>query len=206
MGNTRDPTVCILYAPPADGEDASATFAARASGLLEDAGIRVSGVGPLTVPRDGGVGRPLPWTDVEGERVSVGGGGASSRLVVFLISCSADGSVERSVRKVMRKLPKSGEATTRGSSSACADVSLAGAAVDDEYAVALLGHARCENSANQMADTIFGTGRRFEKALGTSGLFAGSPFVSRLEAQVELCGPEKEFDPWVMGLTGSMRN
>jgi hypothetical protein len=70
------------------------------------------------------------------------------------------------------------------------------------YALAALGHARCENSANQMADTIFGTGRRFDKALSGSGFFqnasgASSCTVPRLETQVELCGPETEFDPWL---------
>jgi hypothetical protein len=51
-----------------------------------------------------------------------------------------------------------------------------------------------------MGDTIFGTGRRFEKALAGSSIFETLPYVPRLETQTELCGPEDEFDPWVMSL------
>jgi hypothetical protein len=66
------------------------------------------------------------------------------------------------------------------------------------YAVVLLGHARCENSASQMGDVIFGAGRRFEKSLSCSSRFQCT--TSRLETQVELGDPIHDFDPWIMDL------
>ncbi len=64
-------------------------------------------------------------------------------------------------------------------------------------AVALLGHARCENSAQQMKDTIFNGGRKFGKQM--QEYFKDSQFPDRLEIQAELDGPEMSggFDEWV---------
>lgn len=126
----------------------------------------------------------LPWRTQDDDGIQPN----AKTLTIFLISCSADGSVNRQVRKIMRKIPKTGTAdgvATNGNSH--------------YYAIAALGHARCENSANQMADTIFSTARRFDKLL--SGLYVS--LSSRLETQVELIGPDEEFDPWVRSLLQS---
>ena len=126
----------------------------------------------------------LPWRTQDDDGIQPN----AKTLTIFLISCSADGSVNRQVRKVMRKIPKTGTAdgvATKGDSH--------------YYAIAALGHARCENSANQMADTIFSTARRFDKLL--SGLYVS--LSSRLETQVELMGPDEEFDPWVRSVLQS---
>ena len=61
-----------------------------------------------------------------------------------------------------------------------------------------------ENSANQMSDTIFATARRFDKLMSSSGLFDTSLTWNRLETQVELSGPEVDFDPWLKSLIQSM--
>jgi len=82
---------------------------------------------------------------------------------VVVIACSADGSIHRSVRKFMRK---NSDFSVRG--------------------VALLGHARCETSAKQMEDTVYGGGNRFANK---------AAYV--VKTQVELEGPEAKFDPWI---------
>ncbi|CAJ1950628.1 unnamed protein product [Cylindrotheca closterium] len=109
-------------------------------------------------------------------------------LLVLLMSCSADGSIHRLLRKATKRLTQQDSNDGSSSSRIIQSVPLA---------VVLLGHARCDNSAKQMKDTIFGSGRRIEKALLNTN---NSPFASiqqdRLETQVELVGPEVDFDPW----------
>ena len=201
--NTNSLAVCIFHAPPPDGEDASATFAERATEIIKEtaAGETVEvDVRTLTAPKEEQEAFTF-WKvrngdDGTGYKQKCTATNNAKKLAMFLISCSADGSVERSVRKIMRKLSKKQEDDDNNED----DMS-----TKAYYAVALLGHARCENSANQMSDTIFGTGRRFEKALESSSEFSSSsstagPCTSRLETQVELRGPEEEFDPWVKDL------
>ena len=181
--------VNILYATPPDGDDASLTYATIASDLCTGQdGVTLGYVGQLAVNDDDGA--DLPWC-IEADN-SHTPENVHQALTVFLVSCTADGSVNRNVRKIMRKLPKGGAAEVN-----CAR----------HYAIAALGHARCENSAMQMADTIFGTARRLDKSIAGSGFFdigpAAPPSLIRLETQVELCGPEKEFDPWFKSLMNS---
>ena len=113
---------------------------------------------------------------------------------IFIISCSADGSADRIVRKLIRSL-KNG--TSSGVTSASQRL---------KVAIALLGHAQCENSANQMKDTIFGNGRKFCKAvkglLEAVGDANANDLFSSLEVQVELEGPDAAggFDEWVREL------
>jgi hypothetical protein len=123
----------------------------------------------------------------------------TTTLYLFVISCAADGSVHRSVRKFARSLAK----VNMNKGGVCCK--------DNCFAVTLLGHARCDNSAKQMADTIYGAGWRLEKSLlqAASLLFPLS-LVSddrprqRCETQVELEGPEVKFDPWIMALAQSL--
>jgi hypothetical protein len=112
----------------------------------------------------------------------------TTRLCVFLISSAADGSVNRMVRKVSQLLKKENDTNTKDKN------------YEYYYAVALLGHARCENSALQMGDVIFGAGRRFEKSLSCSSRFQCTGTTGRLETQVDLVDPIHEFDPWIMAL------
>mmetsp|Transcript_48923 Transcript_48923/g.58996 ORF Transcript_48923/g.58996 Transcript_48923/m.58996 type:complete len:209 (+) Transcript_48923:67-693(+) len=179
--NVKHLHIYIFHAPLPDGEDASEAYALRASKLItENAATTVAFVGSLT-PEGG----PL-WDDAATKIIN---DEQAINVYLFLISCSADGSVDRSVRKVMRNLKdKSAQLPKDGNQKA---------PLRNEYSVVLLGHARCENSANQMKDTIFGTGRRFGKAMAVSSHFMLRPYVSNLEIQVELTAPEDEFDPWL---------
>ena len=106
--------------------------------------------------------------------------------LLLIISCGADGSIHRLMRKAVRNLKSS--ASGAGGSSA-------------KFAVALLGHARCANSAIQTEQTIFGAGRRIEKTLSDHL----SKIHDRIETQVELVGPEQEFDPFLESLSKSTR-
>ena len=112
---------------------------------------------------------------------------------IFIISCSADGSVDRIVRKIVRNLRNSTDDNAASENK-------------PKVAIALLGHARCENSANQMKDTIFGNGRKFLNAV--VGLLKAAASdnskdelssVENLEVQVELEGPDSPggFDEWI---------
>ena len=123
-----------------------------------------------------------------------GGDEETNAQHIFIISCSADGSVDRIVRKLIRSL-KNG--TSSGVTSASQRL---------KVAIALLGHAQCENSANQMKDTIFGNGRKFCKAvkalMEAVGDTNANDLFSSLEVQVELEGPDAAggFDEWVREL------
>ena len=178
--------VNILYSPPPDGDDASSTYTDRAVEYLNSINKEVSlgYVGPLQVNDDDGA--ELPWY-IEQNKTTIGD---NRYITIFLISCSADGSVNRNVRKIMRKIPKEIESKSNDK--------------QQNYAIAALGHARCENSANQMADTIFATARRFDKVISSSGLFSSASEWKRLETQVELYGPEVDFDPWLKSLIPSI--
>jgi len=179
--------VNILHSPPPDGDDASSTYADRAVEYLTSSKeVSLGYVGHLKVNDNDD--RALPWSieqnnNTEGDTV----------ITIFLISCSADGSVNRNVRKIMRRIPKDTNKPNNYNNK------------QYYYAIAALGHARCENSANQMADTIFSTARRFDKVMSSSGMFVDTSLKwKRLETQVELSGPEVDFDPWLKSLLQSI--
>ena len=177
--------VNILYSPPPDGDDASSTYTDRAVEYLTSINKEVSlgYVGPLKVNDDDNDDRALPWYIEQNKTIE------DKAITIFLISCSADGSVNRNVRKIMRKIPKDVNDKSKDNNK------------QHFYAIAALGHARCENSANQMADTIFATARRFDKVMSSSGLFVDTSLKwKRIETQVELNGPEIDFDPWLKSL------
>jgi len=115
-------------------------------------------------------------------------------LNIFIISCSADGSVDRVVRKLVRTM-KSSTRSGETDDSSCQELPIISSRCF--VALALLGHARCENSAQQMKDTIFTAGRKFGKQM--QEYFKDSQFADRLEVQAELDGPEMTggFDEWV---------
>ena len=92
--------VNILYSPPPDGDDASSTYTDRAVEYLNSINKEVGFVGPLKVNDDDD--DPLPWY-IEQNNTAIGDNRCIS---IFLISCSADGSVNRNIRKIMRKIPK----------------------------------------------------------------------------------------------------
>mmetsp|Transcript_32856 Transcript_32856/g.79527 ORF Transcript_32856/g.79527 Transcript_32856/m.79527 type:complete len:207 (-) Transcript_32856:120-740(-) len=122
-------------------------------------------------------------------------------LCLLILSCSADGSIHRLLRKATKRLGQDGSSSSSPSNRIMTQ--------SIPLAVALLGHARCDNSAKQMNQTIFGSGRRIEKALlttttgNTSGDHGGFIGIQdRLETQVELVGPEVDFDPWWNSVIG----
>lgn len=120
-------------------------------------------------------------------------------FILIIISCGADGSVDRNVRKLLRSMKTKTKAAAEKYESKQENKNLQSSLSSESamvVAIALLGHARCDNSANQMKDTIFNYGRRFHKnmeILSTSSVF------SKLEVQVELEGPDEPggFDEWV---------
>ena len=113
----------------------------------------------------------------------------SPSITFIIVSCGADGSINRVIRKIMRNLKnhKTSNDEEGGLPSNNGNI-----------AIALLGHARCENSANQMKDTIFNQGRKFHKCIEASSS-STLDISARLECQVELEGPDEPggFDEWV---------
>ena len=179
--------VNILYSPPPDGDDASSTYADRAVEYLNSIKeVSLGYVGPLQINDNDGV---LPWYIEQNNTTE-----EDIIITIFLISCSADGSVHRNIRKIMRKIPKDVNVKPNNDNNN----------KQHFFVIAALGHARCENSANQMADTIFATARRFDKVMFSSGIFDISVKWKRLETQVELTGPEVDFDPWLKSLIQSI--
>ncbi|GFH50960.1 hypothetical protein CTEN210_07436 [Chaetoceros tenuissimus] len=112
-----------------------------------------------------------------------------SAINIFVLSCSADGSMDRAVRKIIRKLKGN---DTNDESCIQNELDETGNLV---MAIALLGHARCENSAKQMGETIFSTGRRLIKMM--KGQYLAHTFHS-IEVQAELEAPDAVggFDDW----------
>ncbi|OEU21607.1 hypothetical protein FRACYDRAFT_235233 [Fragilariopsis cylindrus CCMP1102] len=183
--------------------------------------IRMGYVGPLAV-NDKSDDNGLPWCinndgndnacSADTTTTTITTTTTTIDITMFLISCTADGSVNRSVRKITRKLKNNNAATTtatRPPTPTAAGISTSTTA--SAVVVGLLGHARCDNSSKQMADTIFGTnGRKFDKALqqqqqqqsssNSAVSKASLSTTTRLETQVELYGPEQDFDPWLEGL------
>jgi hypothetical protein len=121
-------------------------------------------------------------------------------LHLFIISCAADGSVHRSARKFARSLANLNIQEKHN------DIASSLQQQQQQqccyFALTLLGHARCDNSAKQMADTIYSAGWRLEKSLlalqATRSSITATTTFSRCETQVELEGPEIKFDPWFM--------
>lgn len=167
--------ITVFYAPQPDdqSDEASAAFeyAKRVSDLLSKKDEVV--IHRLSADS---LERPSCGSTTAGESNKASTPSPTTCFTFVLLSCSADGSVDRAVRKITRNL------MNQSPTSSVA-------------AVALLGHARCENSANQMKDTIFHHGRKFHKCLNNKDKHS----VKLLEVQVELEGPDQPggFDEWV---------
>jgi len=142
---------------------------------------------------------------------------SSPSLCILLISCSADGSVHSTARKLARTLKNAQSPTTYAKSSLDL-IPAINNSIDrpnNQLAIALLGHARCENSAQQMKDTIFNSGRKLYKIIqhsirrGKQGFESNcfSWYLSEdmLELQVELEGPDAPggFNEWVVKILDS---
>jgi hypothetical protein len=188
---TRDDAPCqihihIRYAPLQDERNvatsAALEFSKRAARIFENTTTTTtSSSAKVNVSFIGDGDGDLPTTDSANDPSVL-------RLTVFLISCAADGSIHREVRKLTKAVKEEEE-----SSSSSSD--------NEFYAVALLGHAVCDNSAKQMADAVFGAGRRLIRALQKKKSTGGECCpVFAVETQVELDAPEEAFDGWVEGL------
>jgi len=106
----------------------------------------------------------------------------TATAVLFMISCGPDGSVHRSVRKTTKWIKEQEKTTTIAM-------------------VALLGHAVCKTSAEQMEDVVYASGRRLAKSLQSIVAAPEPPSAaSLLEIQIELEAPEEKFDGWVRSL------
>ena len=193
MSNLR-----LFYAPqPDENCEASAAYeyARRASDQLLSAGnydgqvfihrLSLDSLDNLFAPTDITDGNESP---------------TQPETAIILVSCSADGSVDRTVRKLIRHLKQNLQQYSSGqcSSSPGTGTSSSPIAV---VAIALLGHAKCENSANQMKDVIFNHGRKFCKSVSEMANASSSATVRKetIEIQVELEGPDAPggFDDWL---------
>ena len=186
----------VVYAPQADEPQESSAaheYAQRISSLVEDSADSSNASDDVSSNANAIVVERLTLESLD--FLMKGDGGEDEETIaqhIFIISCAADGSVDRIVRKLIRSLKNS---TSGGISTQRPKV-----------AIALLGHARCENSANQMKDTIFGSGRKFCRAvkslLEVDGDKNANDSFSTLEVQVELEGPDAAggFDDWVRKL------
>lgn len=142
---------------------------------------------------------------------------------LVIISCSADGSVDRVVRKILRSLKNTTTSENKkkkaivlgneshllmksGGSLTSMNNETAEKVEAKKLGIALLGHARCDNSANQMKDTIFNYGRKFHKCFlsllasnSSSGKGNTSSYIQKIEVQAELDGPDVSggFDDWL---------
>ena len=128
---------------------------------------------------------------------------ANDTTFVFLISCGPDGSVHRSVRKTTKWI-KAQEAKTKLDDSENASTASTTAVV------ALLGHAVCKTSAEQMEDEVYSSGRRLAKSLQRiisppPQTSASSALSFLLEIQIELEPPEEKFDGWVTSWVDVLR-
>lgn len=133
---------------------------------------------------------------------------APPQYIFIILSCSADGSTDRIVRKLTRSMNSKPSKTEEIQTSHQVASS---AFSKGRIAIALLGHARCENSAQQMKDTIFSNGRKFHQRLFQNIMDASQTksgvsywdVEDILEAQVELEGPDAPggFDEWVTNIS-----
>ena len=127
------------------------------------------------------------WNKDEFLTSSSGAEKANSKQIVFLISCGPDGSVHRSVRKTTKWI-KEQEGKIQDETQS----------IPITAAVALLGHAVCKTSAEQMEDEIYSSGRRLAKAIQritNQPKSLDAPYL--LETQIELEPPEEKFDGWI---------
>jgi hypothetical protein len=182
--------IVVLYSPQPDEQSESSAayeYAKRTSHLLsKQHGSRNIGIHRLSVDS---LNSLSDEATPEGSKTS---NSTSPSCTFIIVSCSADGSVNRIVRKILRNLKnqKQTEDEVPPSSST--------PQINGNIAIALLGHARCDNSANQMKDTIFNHGRKFHKCLEVANS-SRLNVKDRLEVQVELEGPDASggFDEWV---------
>lgn len=207
--------VRIVYAPLPDDRDeaasASLEFATRAADRIRQVAAATSAasssshVPSLTIDDLVPIQNwDFPWssntTSTTTENLTDEGGVDQEVknphfLCLLLISCGPDGTVHRAVRKLTKALKEQTQEAP-------------GMSQDSSFAVALLGHAVCKTSAEQMNDQIFATGRRLFKLLpkcpSSSDATTKDDKTLLLETQVELDSPEKEFDTWVDSITTSV--
>eukprot|EP00985_Skeletonema_marinoi_P024398 scaffold16946_cov80-Skeletonema_marinoi.AAC.1 len=186
----------ILYSPQPDEQpDSSAAYeyAKRASDMISQHQQRQQTVAIHRLSLDSldMIGKQAAAASLEDEE-------KAASCTIIILSCSADGSVDRIVRKIIRNM-KNQENNKDDSSKTDQSTS-------ERVVTVLLGHARCDNSANQMKDTIFNYGRKFHKCIeqlqsvSSSNSTANTSVRERLEVQVELEGPDVPggFDEWVV--------
>lgn len=202
--------VCIRIAPLPDLSDpktcASHEFAQRASRLL----VAGDAAGPVKVDveqlaSDHNPLLPTTQPSSSDDDDDVDAATTTTTLQLLLVACAADGSVHRNVRKFLRG---AAAASSRQRAQKDQDSHHHGGSSYFYYATVLLGHARCANSANQMDDTIYRTGRKLDRTLADGGI----RWCDGLELQAELVGPAEHkcrgsdgaddvsFDQWVGAL------
>lgn len=189
-------SISIFYSPQPDEQDetsAACEYANRASEMLSSKGTGV------TIQRLS-IDSLDPWMNPTNHDADVLLPPSSTLIIV---SCSADGSVDRIVRKILREMKSKATQSTSTGTPSTPSVSNT---QNSMILVALLGHARCDNSAKMMKDTIFNHGRKFHKCVEASTASAATTTSSslygvhdRIEVQVELEGPDAPggYDEWI---------
>lgn len=134
-------------------------------------------------------------------------GGNNNTVVLFLISCGPDGSVHRSVRKTTKWLKEQQQQIKSQEESKEHEHCVTpkdNTTTTTTAMVALLGHAVCKTSAEQMADEVYSSGRRLAKSIQilvppcqSSSTRSTTAPKFLVETQIELEAPEEKFDGWI---------
>jgi hypothetical protein len=201
----------VFYAPLPDEKlpavnSAAYEFSQRACGLLRETTTNDPVIhGPISDEMEDGVSHMMGFL---GEPFHLE---FENTLCVLIISCDADGSVHKNVRKFTEEL---GEYAHDNRDNAIRLDLTEG----NQLVVILLGHAVCSNSAMQTESEIYRHGRKLayfllegdnnrddsnyrDKVL-QSNIFNKSEGLL-LEIQVELEDPKDKFDPFILGVRGS---
>ena len=90
----------------------------------------------------------------------------ASRLLVAVVTCEADGSVGRNVRKLVRELKARARQQRCHNPGAAELVATEGSELSGlRCAVIALGRAKCSNSAASTKDTVYASGRLLRQLL-----------------------------------------
>ena len=201
----------VFYAPLPDEKlpavnSAAYEFSQRACGLLRETTTNDPVIhGPISDEMEDGVSYMMGFL---GQPFHLE---FENTLCVLIISCDADGSVHKNVRKFTEELSEYAD-DNRGNYIRL-DIT-----EGNQLVVILLGHAVCSNSAMQTESEIYRHGRKLayfllegdnnrddsnyrDKVL-QSNIFNKSEGLL-LEIQVELEDPKDKFDPFILGVRRS---
>ena len=202
----------VFYAPLPDEKlpavnSAAYEFSQRACGLLRETTTNDPVIhGPISDEMEDGVSYMMGFL---GQPFHLE---FENTLCVLIISCDADGSVHKNVRKFTEDLEE--YAHDNRDNAIRLDLT-----EGNQLVVILLGHAVCSNSAMQSESEIYRHGRElayllleddnnnpgdniYRDKIHHPNIFHKSEGLL-LEIQVELEDPKDKFDPFILGVRGS---